>query len=263
MDRLFTTLGRAREHVRCLAARSLRLGRRSMALGVVLLAASAVTVWATTNNPPRITSLTVTPNTSVINEGQTLTISGTFTDPDVTDLHTIMVYWKDNPTTSTRAEKLQLAAGQTTFQLSHVFTNDLPPTNIKVDVADRQLPVGSNDNTDGLQSRDVRLVPIQVNNVAPNIVDPSVHLTKTPLDETVLVTIDGDWTDPGADTGIVSFVSSDSSRITYCSRANRHFHCEHEYHLPEPLRSKVYPITVKVADGDGGLDTWTSSVRIP
>jgi hypothetical protein len=221
-----------------------------------------VTVWATTNTPPTITSLTVTPNTSAINEGQTLTIAGTFADPDAADLHTVLVYWHDNPTNTTTAEKLQLAAGQTTFQLSHVFTNDVPPTNIKVAVADRQRPVGSNDNTDG-EARDTRFVPIQVNNVAPSIVDSSVKLTKTPLDETVLVTIDGDWTDPGADTGILSLVSGDSTRITHCTRVNRHFHCEREYRLPEPIRSKVYAVHVKVADGDGGLDTWDSSVRIP
>jgi hypothetical protein len=51
-------------------------------LGALLLAASAVTAWATANTPPTITSLTVIPNTSVINEGQTLTIAGTFADPD-------------------------------------------------------------------------------------------------------------------------------------------------------------------------------------
>jgi hypothetical protein len=62
----------------------------------------------------------------------------------------------------------------------------------------------------------------------------------------------------------VSFVSGDSGTITYCTRANRHFHCEHEYRLPQqPITSKVYAVHVKVGDGDGGLDTWDSSVRIP
>jgi len=267
MDGLFTTLGRARGHARYLAARSLRL-RRPTALGTLLLAASAVTVWATANTPPTITSLTA--SASVINEGQSITVTGAFTDPDVTDTHTLYIWWQGAKVPGgtypdeTAPEKVQLPAGQTSFQVTHTYPDDHPPTYLKVTVADHQLPLGSNDNADRRSDRDRKVLPIEIKNVAPSIVDSSVHLTKTPLGETVRVTIDGDWTDPGPDAGVVSVVSSDSGRITYCTRATHRFHCERDYRLPvPPLTSKVYAVHVKVGDGDGGQDTWDSSVRIP
>src|SRR5688572_7877664 len=86
-----TTLGRAIAHARYLVASSWRLGRRSATLGALLLTASTVTVWATANTAPQFTSLTVTP--SILNEGQTVVLRGTFTDPDTTDAHGMLVYW--------------------------------------------------------------------------------------------------------------------------------------------------------------------------
>src|SRR4051794_40295462 len=86
------TLEHARGRAGQVMASSARVGRRSAILGALLLAASAVSVWATTNTPPRWTSLTT--SAGVIDEGQSITITGSFVDPDAKDTHTILIYWQ-------------------------------------------------------------------------------------------------------------------------------------------------------------------------
>src|SRR5688500_2802620 len=75
-----TSRERVLGHARRLLAGAFQSGRRSAVLGTILLIGSTVSVVATANTPPVITSLTVTP--SVLNEGQAVTLTGAFTDPD-------------------------------------------------------------------------------------------------------------------------------------------------------------------------------------
>lgn len=133
------------DRARRLPAGSWRTGRRSALMGALLLAVSTATVWASGNTAPRITS--ITGSASVTNPGKTLTVNGSFTDPDVGDSHTVFIYWSGGAVYV--KDKVQLPIGQTTFQVKHTYTEPLPPTNIKIVVTDHQRPFGSNDNSDG------------------------------------------------------------------------------------------------------------------
>jgi hypothetical protein len=251
--------GRARGHARQLLVSSSRLGRRSAALGALLLIGSTVTVLATANTPPTITSLTVTP--SVLNEGQTVTLSGTFTDPDVGDFHTVRIGWRDSPDiTSGFRQQVQLAPGQTTFQVTHTYTDNVAPTTIKVSVIDRRDPPGSNDNTPGAGGTDFGFVPIEVRSVPPRFVDSSIVGTASAGG----VVVEGDFTDPGTDDTIQVTATIGGPFATVpmsCSlgKGGRHFRCEYT-HRPS-LAPRTYTVNLRVSDDDGGQDTHTMTVR--
>jgi hypothetical protein len=242
-------------------------GRRAVALGAVLLAVSTATVWATANTPPHITSLTA--SAALINEGQSITVNGTFADPDATDLHTIFIYWGDgNPG---QAEKIQLPAGQLAFQVSHTYQDNLAPTTIKVGVGDRQRPPETSDNTDG-EGRDTGFLPIEVKNVAPHFA-PGITVTKVPR-APGKVLVDGSFTDPGADGWKVLANFGDGlpnhqlfpplpDGVSRCTVSGHQFHCEHQYNVPQFSPPKTYPIKLGVEDDDGGTGTFQTSVQIP
>jgi hypothetical protein len=225
----------------------------------MLLAASTATVLATANTPPHITSLTV--SQSVIDEGQTVTLSGAFTDPDAGDLHTVRIGWGDDAITGFK-QQVQLPAGQFSFQVTHTYTDDLAPTSIKVSVLDRQLPPGTNDNSGG-HGTDFGFVPIQVKNVAPRFVANSVTVAKGPNRS---VAVDGAFVDPGTvDTEQVTANWSDpfAPGTTPCTlgKGERQFHCEHTYRTA--LVPRTYRITLVARDDDGGTGTFQTSVQIP
>jgi hypothetical protein len=241
-----------------------RRARRSAGLGAVLLAASAVTAWAAANTPPTITSVSASP--AVVNEGQTVTVSGTFTDPDAGDAHTVRVYWGDG----SAPDKVQLPPGQFSFQVNHTFRDEVPGTTMFLVVADHQLPLGSNDNADGQGEVGVQ-VPLVIKNVAPKFA-PGIQVTKVGK-VPGKVAIDGDFTDPGADRFKVLANFGDGlpnhqfpplpNGVSECAVTGHHFHCEHQYAVQQPGLPKTFQIRLGVQDGDGGQDTFNTSVQIP
>lgn len=249
-------------HLRHALSASRRIGRRSAMVGALLVICSAATIGAATNTPPQITSASVSP--AVTQEGGTVTLTGTFTDPDVGDAHVIRIYWADG----SAAQKIQLQAGQFSFQTTHTFIDNIAHGSIVVAVADHQLPVGSNDNTEG-QGQDARHVPVQVKNVAPRFA-PGVAVTKVPKTPGKVV-IDGDLIDPSKDrvTVTANFGDGNPSHpfppkpvgTSPCAVDGRRFHCEHQYAVQFP--PKTFSIALIARDDDGGSATFTSSVQIP
>lgn len=270
MERVHTTMQSIGARLRRVPSAIARAGRVPLALGLALLVGSTVTVWATTNTPPQITSLTI--DHAVINEGQTVTISGTFTDPDAADLHSVMITWPPIPTSGSTAQHYQLALGQRSFQFSHTFTDDVPPTTIKVIVQDHQLPFGTNDNTTGV-ARDTGSVPIQVKNVPPTFA-PGVTVTG-PSAKTGFVTIDGTVIDPGTDRVAVgvnwgdgsipppSIPPSPPNTFPCTVDKGRHFHCEHTYNVQPILLPHTYDVKVIARDDDGGTGVFPVTMHTP
>ncbi|MHC1770059.1 MAG: putative Ig domain-containing protein [Verrucomicrobiia bacterium] len=70
------------------------------------------------NQPPE---LTVACPPKVIQEGNQATVSGSVSDPNVNDTHTVFVDWKEGP-----GEIIPLGAGATTFQAVHLYADDNP-----------------------------------------------------------------------------------------------------------------------------------------
>src|SRR5205823_633791 len=72
------------------------------------------------NTPP--SNLVLTPSASSIDENGTLTLNGSFTDPDAADTHTVVINWGRGEVATT----LNLAAGVTSFNASHQYLDDNP-----------------------------------------------------------------------------------------------------------------------------------------
>jgi hypothetical protein len=128
-----------------------------------------------------------------VNEGDAVILSGALSDPDANDRHSVKIYWLGDAdyVTQPGRQKVLLEPGQTTFQVTHVYKDDLPSTPVKVMVIDRQLPDGSNDNSEGRLAFDLEIMPLEVRNVAPAQLAPHqvrtlAHREVHALDDAVL-----------------------------------------------------------------------------
>jgi hypothetical protein len=231
--------------------------RRSFVLGAVLLLGSAITVLASVNTPPTITSATVMPST--LNEGQTVILNAAFTDPDASDAHTVEIQWDDGT-----KDKIQLPIGQFSLQAAHTYVDNTPHSHIWLTVYDRQSPVGApqNDNSEG-SGHDNQPVTVHVTNVAPAFLR-DVAVQKSPRNPRA-VTVTGSFSDPGAaDTHEVrvswGIEANPFVPIHPCAITNKHFTCTYTY---ANTFSGGYTIRLRVKDDDGDVDNATLHIQLP
>src|SRR6185312_10912274 len=107
-------------------------GNFSVVLTLADSAGHTVTASASvspTNVAPVVGSLSLSPSSVV--DHQTLTVSGTFTDPGAADTFTVTIEWGDTTSWSD-----SLAAGVRSFSATHAY-NAAGPVTIKATVADR------------------------------------------------------------------------------------------------------------------------------
>ena len=244
-------------------------GRWSLALCALLVAASTASVVATQNTPVDITSATL--SKSVIEEGDTVTLSFNFADPDPGNGHSVYITWGQ----SARTWKWRQPIGARSFQIDHTIKDDRnaygqTDEGIGIHVTDHQQPFDSNDNLDG-ESEDHHYLPITVRNVAPSI-GSNVAVSKTrPKPTTVLVTLTGAIKDPGIDdTHEVTAIKDAGPKVaatagTPCPVSERRFKCEVTYIVPASLTtpSTTQAIMLKVKDDDGGERITTTTVQVP
>jgi hypothetical protein len=253
------SLGRALARARHLPDSLGRVGLRPALLGAVLVVASTATALGAANSPPEIISATA--SAAVLNEGQTVTLSVAFTDPDPADLHTLRIKWFEYDGAPT--QEVQLPAGQTSVQVKHTYVDGpLWSPRIQVTLYDRQTRPGApNDNTGGA-GQDYVAVPIQVNNVAPGFVPNSVTVRKKAGRQFV---VEGDLVDPSTrDALTVGATWSDplAPAATACSlNKNRHFQCEHTY--SSSLPAQTYQILLTARDDDGGETKYQTFATLP
>lgn len=232
-------------------------------LGTLLLAASTAGVLASTNSPPEISRIRMTDKAA---EGQSVSLTGAINDPDAGDGHVVLIYWYggDGEENQQRKEKLRLPPGQSVFQASHLYTDDLQPTKVKVVVFDHELPFGANDNTTGGMMWDAEFLPLEVRNAAPSFVEGSVTVQK-PGGRKVVV--EGKLADASNEDTIMveaKWGQGQGNAPTTCtmSEGDRRFRCEHTYTgiwgVPQ-----TYHIGLRAIDDDGGLATHQTSVRLP
>jgi hypothetical protein len=228
-------------------------------LGAVLLLGSAVTVLATSNTPPTITSASLSQTT--INEGGSVTLSGTFTDPDGSDAHAALIFWPGG-----EKQKVQIPVGQFTFQASRTFPDNLNLHNVVVEIRDKQLPPGANDNSEGL-GKDFKSFTLDVVNVAPTF-SHNVTVSKV-RNAPGKIVAEGDVVDPGADT-VAVFADWNAGRVPTvgdgepCTMTStRHFKCEHTYFVSPISSNNTHSIKLTVRDDDGGWTSVTKSIQLP
>jgi PKD repeat protein len=187
------------------------------------------------NVAPVVGSLSLSPSSVV--DHQTLTVSGTFTDPGTADTFTLTVEWGDG-TSSTDS----LAAGVRSFSATHAYEAAGPVT-IKATVADR-------DN--GRTSSSVDLV-VGSSNHAP------ANLSLTATGSGANVTIDASFTDADAlDTHevLMSWGDGASARQTLAAGATT-FTESHVYET-----SGTYTVSATVTDPAGTSTTATVQVAV-
>jgi parallel beta-helix repeat protein len=180
-----------------------------------------------------------------INENQTTTLSGGFTDPGTLDTHTVSIDWGDGSDIQT----VDLGAGVLSFSgIGHQYLDNLVgyPTGsytISVTVTDK----------DGASSAP-NTIGVEVDNVAPGM--PSLNLSSAKIDEYGSTTLGGSFTDPGTlDTHSLSIDWGDGSGIQTVDLGAGVLSFSgigHQYmDNPAGYPTGSYTINVTVTDKDG------------
>ncbi|HLJ96242.1 MAG TPA: PKD domain-containing protein, partial [Gemmataceae bacterium] len=186
---------------------------------------------------------------AAINEGDTATLNGTFTDPGVLDTHTVVINWGDGSLDTT----VNLPAGVLHFNANHAYLDNLPgnaPYAAQVTVTDE-------DNASTSAS-----TQLTVNNVAP----ANVHLSFANATVNVgdIATLNGTFTDPGVlDTHTVVIDWGDGSLDTTLSldADALNFSAAHQYR--QALSGNAsYTVQATVIDKDKGSGSGNTQITV-
>jgi len=211
-------------------------GNFSVVLTLADSAGHTVTASASvspTNVAPVVGSLSLSPSSVV--DHQTLTVSGTFTDPGAADTFTVTIEWGDTTSWSD-----SLAAGVRSFSATHAY-NAAGPVTIKATVADR-------DN--GRSSSSADLVVGSSNHAPTNL---SLSATAAGAN----VSVDASFKDPDAlDTHTVLLTWGDGASVRQDLAAGPTiFTASHVY-----TASGTYTVSASVSDAGGSTSATTQVV---
>jgi PKD repeat protein len=185
------------------------------------------------NVAPSLAALVLTP--SSVTDHQTLTVSGTFSDPSAADTFTMNVAWGDGTSSNS-----SLVAGTRSFSASHQYptagTYDLIVT-----ITDRDNGPGTQDSS----------VVVTARNVAPSGLALSSNVTG------LSATVSGAFTDPDAnDTHAVSMAWGDGTTTQVSLAAGvTSFAGTHTYGA-----AGTFTVTATVADAGGASTSASKSV---
>jgi hypothetical protein len=190
---------------------------------------------------------------AVIDEGDEVTLSGSFFDPGVLDTFTVVIDWGDG----SEVTELSLAAGVQEFEATHAYVDD-DPTGVSGTTYTLSVTVTDKDGGVGEAAID-----IDVLNVAPH--DVSLSLDHSVIDENDSVVLSGTFVDPGlADTFTVAIDWGDGSSPTVLELLDgeREFEATHQYLDDDPtgVSGTVYTISVTVTDDD--TDSGSASIDV-
>jgi len=211
-------------------------GQTSAGLEDVFVARIVDTV---SNTPPSNVSLHLPAG---INEGGTATLTGSFTDPDAADTHTVVINWGAGEGTTT----LNLAAGVTAFSATHTYLDD-NPTGSASDVFAVTATV-----TDPAGGSATASVAITVNNLAPavTVTGPAptgVYTVGTP------VVLTGSFTDAGAaDTHAAQWVVGGVTLAGSVTESGGSGMVADGYTFSA---AGAYTVRLTITDDDGGVGT--------
>jgi PKD repeat protein len=194
--------------------------------------AGGTTVTAT-NVSPSLSSLVFTP--SSVTDHQTVTVSGTFSDPGTSDTFTLTVAWGDGSSSTA-----SLAAGVRSFSASHQYAT-ASTYDVVVTVTDR-------DSGAGTQSA---FLDVSARNTAPSGLSLSSNVTG------LSATLSGSFTDPDAtDTHDVSLAWGDGTTMQSTLAAGvTSFSATHTY-----ASAATFTVTVTVTDPAGASTSATKSL---
>lgn len=209
------------------------------------------------NVAPSIDSIAV--DSATIDEGDSVTVSGTFSDPALgaaTETFSGTAVWSDGETTP-----LTISGG--TFETSRAFPDDHPATGTAADTFTVTVTIEDDD----LGSDSATSPVVTVNNVAPSIA--GVALSATSIDEgDPAVTVSGTFTDPALGESTETFTGTalwSDGATTPLTITGGTFETSRTFPDDDPLSgtaSDNFTVTVTVTDDDGcgGGDSATSAV---
>lgn len=188
----------------------------------------------------------VTPGT--INEGQSVTLTGSFTAAAAVS-HTLNIAWGD-----TLADMVTLPAGTTTFTRTHLYADDRP-TGTPQDT--NQIVVTVADSAGSMVSDNTQSVLVR--NVAPSFSSLAINPNNIAPDD--FVSVQGTIADPGADshTLAVDFDGDGTFETTGLAvPAGGAFN----FLLPVNLPAGTYQSRVRARDDDTGAVTETVEITV-
>jgi hypothetical protein len=182
-----------------------------------------------------------------LNEGDTFTRSGSFTDPGAETWTATVDYGDAQPSASDNGDDgsgstQRLMLNGKSFELNHTYLRDGHYT-VTVSVTDSATPAATTSMT----------IPVTVNNVAPKLQlggDAKIALNQRLLRS-------GSFTDPGADTWTATADYGDGSAAQPLTLAGKSFTLDHVYrHVGH------YTATVSISDGTAQT-TESFTVNVP
>lgn len=212
--------------------------------GVYNVSASANIIVV--NSPPVI-SIQVDP---MVDEGGTVTLTGSFTDPGINDTHTGSVDWGDGSTTTATIVQ---GAGSGSFTATRRYVDDGPPMGNNTPQDTYEITATIFDDDGGSDSATVSTI---VKNVVPTITSISHDAAiANQVIEGEVVTISGSFADAGITdihTVNVDWADGTAESITLAEGA-RDFSVHHRYQdNPTGGVGDYYPAFISVDDDDLG-----------
>jgi PKD domain-containing protein len=208
------------------------------ALATFGIAAGALAAPASVSLSPSFTTVDLS---TPIDEGQTATVSGTFSAPDPSGFPMITVDWGNGMAPDT----VSPALGDNTFSFSMLFKDEGAFTvTLTLD--------------DGVNAPAVQTLSLVVRNVAPTVTMSTSAATL--LDHDTL-SVSGSFTDPGVlDTFTATINWGDLSASwtqNYTANAAKTFAASHQY-----LTAGTYTVTATVTDDDNGAGSATANLVV-
>ncbi|MCI0331619.1 MAG: PKD domain-containing protein [Planctomycetes bacterium] len=217
------------------------------------------------NVAPTITAVNL--SDVMLNEGQSLTVSGTFTDPALgvaTETFTVMIDWGNGDTSVAIVDQ---TLG--TYAATYLYADDHPLTATLQDVFSITVTVTDDDGGSTSSASDPGLArSVTIKNVAPTIT--AVNLSDMMLNEGQSLTVSGTFSDPALGivtesfTVMIDWGNGDTSMATVDATLGT-YTATYLYADDHPLTATLqdtFAITVVVTDDDGGSFSSASDVGL-
>ncbi len=197
------------------------------------------TQWVSIPVTVRNVAPTVTLHGGTVNEGSTFSSAGSFSDPGgYSENFTLTVDYGDGTGTQPLSTSYY---DRYSFTLSHTYAEN----------GTYLVTVTATDSYGGVGQS---TVPVIVNNVAPLVY---VYDSYYSYPEGSVVSIQGSFTDPGADTWTATVDYGDGTGVQPLALTGKTFSMSHAF-----PNNGTYTVTVTVMDDDGGVGSGTGRVSI-
>ncbi len=205
----------------------------------------ASTIVSVVNASPALSNLGAT----AIIENGTTTLTGNISDPGIADSFTLDVNWGDGST----VETVSLAAGATSFSLTHQYLDD-NPSGTQVDNVLISLTITDDDGGVGQAT-----TTVEVSNSAPTL----SNVSATAIDENGTTTLSGTIVDVGSlDTFTLEVDWGDGSELEIFDYSTTSFSETHQYLDDNPTGTAVDDITINITVKDDDLSESSTNTTV-